>query len=233
MTFAAVPLMLATALTQAVAPSQTLEADQVMRAVQQELAMRLAAKGSSAQVSVLGRIQNLLLPSGHVRIEVGEVPGRWPRARASVPIRIWVDDRAVRSAAVWVSARDERAVLVYADDHAAHAPVDGARTAVKIVDMVCCSGVPVTHDGELAGRLTRHPVSAGQPVMQSDLEFRPDVMTREPVEIEVVRGGVHILAKGVPLEDGRIGERIRVRTSDSDKAIHALVVAGQKVRVDE
>lgn len=227
-----IPLMLAT-LAQAATPSQTLGADRIAQTVLQEVSARLHAAGSSAQVRVLGRLADQRLPAGRIRIDVGTIPGRWPRSRASVPVRLWVDDRPVRSAAVWIAMRDERMVLTYAEDYPAH--VDGAdvQTVAAVVDMVCCAGIPATSADEMKGRRIGHQVRAGQPVMQADLERLPDVRVREPVEVEVVRGSVRVVAMGVPMEDGRIGERIRVRTGGSDKAIEALVVAGQKVRVDE
>jgi flagella basal body P-ring formation protein FlgA len=226
-----IPLLLAT-LAQAIAPSQTLAADRIVDAVRQEVSVRLQDAGSSAQVHVSGRLQDQQLPAGKVRVEIGTVPGRWPRARASVPVRLWVDEQPVRSVAVWVEMRDERTVLTYAQDYPGHAQGADVQTVARVVDMVCCTGATVTQADDLKTRRVRHPVRAGQPVMQSDLELPPDVLVRQPVDVEVVRGGVHVIAKGTPLQDGRIGERIRVRTGESGQAIDAVVVAGQKVRVE-
>lgn len=221
------------AVTGSTAPTQRIPAADIAHAVEQAVALRLKVEGSAAQVRVVGRIDDQALPPGHVRIEPGEIAGRWPRSRIGVPVRLWVDARPVRSMTVWVELRDDRSVLTFAEAYPKHQDTDGLRVVAKTVDMTCCAGETVASADELSALRTQRPVRAGQPLMRSDFEPVPDVLAQQRVGIEVAHGPVRVMTTGVALGDGRIGDRIAVRPDQSREAIASRVVAKQKVMVDE
>ena len=63
---------------------QRVGADAIAGAVEAELRARLRAAGrDQASVRVSGRIDEQAVPAGALTTEVGEIAGRWPRARAT------------------------------------------------------------------------------------------------------------------------------------------------------
>jgi len=212
--------------------TQRVDGEHVAARVQEELQARIAASGSSARVQVATPVADQSLPAGPLRIEVGEVAGRWPRSRAGVPVRLAVEGFAPRSMTVWVSASDPRTVLTYTSDYAAGEAGTSVHVAPALVDMVCCTAA-ANDPSMLADRRLRRAVRAGAPVLADDLQALPAVAAQEPVAVAVERGSVRIVTAGVALQDGAVGERIAVRAQQSRHAVQARVVARGEVIVDE
>lgn len=212
---------------------QHVQGDDVATRVQQELQARTVAIGSAAQVRIATRVADQSLPAGPLRIEIGEVAGRWPRARAGVPVRLNVDGYAPRPLTVWVSASDPRTVMAYTADYAAGTSGASVGAAPAVIDMVCCDPATVAGPHELSERRLRRPVRAGAPVLAADLEPLPAVTAQQAVAIAVERGPVRIVMPGVALQDGAMGEHIAVRTQSSHHAVQVRVVAKGQVIVDE
>ncbi|HEY0502232.1 MAG TPA: flagellar basal body P-ring formation chaperone FlgA [Lysobacter sp.] len=212
--------------------TQRVDGEHVATLVQQALQSRAAAAGSTAKIQVSAPVADQSLPGGPLRIEVGEVAGRWPRARAGVPVRLEVVGYAPRSMTVWVSASDPRTVLTYAADYSAGVAGKALRVTPALVDMVCC--VPAANEASaLSERRLRRAVRVGAPVLDEDLEPLPAVAAQQPIAVAVERGAVRIVTTGVALQDGVVGERIAVRAEQSRHAVQARVVAKGEVIVDE
>lgn len=215
------------------APVQVLPAAQIEAQVLSALSERAAAVSSGARVRLQGGLRDQTLPAGQASVRIGEIAGRWPRARVAVPVRLLVDGRTVRTLTMRAELSDEREVLAYAAAYAARHGAAGLRWAPAVVDMICCAGDPLAEGADLGGERLKRAVRAGQPVMSSDFEAMPEVAAHETVSIEVESGRIRLASSGVALRDGRIGDRIGVRASASGQTVQARVVAKQKVRIDE
>jgi flagellar basal body P-ring formation protein FlgA len=232
MTFLHVIVMSA-AVASTTASSQTLPAAQISREVEAVLSQRLRDAGSSARIVAVRGVRDQSLPPGRVVPEVGAVPGRWPRARVGVPVRLSVDGRTIRIVTAWVETTDPRRVLTYTQASSAKSAAEGLHLSIAEVDMTCCIGTPVAQTDSLEGLRLRRAVRAGEPVLASDFETLPDVSERDQVQIVVARGDVRIRTVGIALADGRIGQRVTVRPDLSERAVSALVVAKKQVLIDE
>lgn len=225
--------LLALALAAASPGANALPAERIRRDVSAVVARRLHDLGSEAQIVAIEGLRDQALPAGRAGLSIGEIAGRWPRARAGVPVRIEVDGRAVRTLTAWVTLRDTRTVLAYERSAAARTPGDALRLRTAEVDMTCCDGAPVADPADLAGQRLRRAARAGAPALVSDFEPVPAVEARAQVEIEVERGPVRLRTRGVALADGRVGDRVRVRPDATESTVVARVVANSKVRIDD
>lgn len=218
----------------AVAPVQQVSADAIARTVEAELRARLQAAGrSQASVKVSGRIDDQSVPAGALSTVVGNIAGRWPRARVGVPVQLRVDGAVARSLTVWVESQDLRDVPTYRADYPARRAGEGIALATTQVDMNCCAGNALESIDAVQSLRLKRSVRAGQPAMAADFESIPDVQARQPVRIDVARGAVRLSVPGVALRDGRIGERIPVRADDGERTVVSRVTGKQKVQVDE
>ncbi len=224
------------------APVRTVPAEEIRQVVDAELARRLRDTGSTARIVSVDGVRDQALPAGTLAMDVGNVAGRWPRARVGVPVRLRVDGRVVRTLTVWVAMSDVRRVPTYAQAANAKSTLDAASVVVADVDMTCCDGALVdvragadgiTGADALAGKRLRRAVRAGQPVMAADFEPMPDVAARQKVTIEVVRGPVRLTTVGVALADAHIGQRVTVRPDAAEQAVVGRVTDKQKVILDE
>lgn len=215
-------------------PMQKVGADTIVQTVEAELRARLQAVGrTQASVKVAGRIDDQALPLGALSTEVGEIAGRWPRARAALPVRLRVDGAIARTLTVWVESRDLRTVPTYSADYPARRGGDAIALASAQVDMNCCAGESLPSSEAVQSLRLKRSVRAGQAAMAADFESIPDVQAQQPVRIDVARGAVRLSVSGVALRDGRIGERVPVRADDGERTVVSRVTGKHKVQVDE
>lgn len=213
---------------------QRVGADAIAGAVEAELRARLRAAGrDQASVRVSGRIDDQAVPAGALTTEVGAIAGRWPRARAALPVRLRVDGAIARTLTVWVESRDPRTVPTYGADYPARRAGEAIVLAPARVDMNCCAGEALAPSPDLRSLRLKRAVRAGQAAMAADFESIPDVQAQQPVRIEVARGAVRLSVSGVALRDGRLGERVPVRAEDGERTVVSRVTGQQKVQVDE
>lgn len=91
--------------------------------------------------------------------------------------------------------------------------------------------LPETFLGDDAGgglRATR-PLAAGTVLTDSMVEFIPVILRGAQIQIVAATPAIHVSAPGVALEDGRVGQLIRVENSTSGQVIRARVVAPGRV----
>jgi flagella basal body P-ring formation protein FlgA len=213
--------------------TQLLRAEDIRLDVERALVQRLRDAGSGARIVEVYGLRDQTLPVGEIAIEVGAVAGRWPRSRASVPVRLRVNDRSARVLSAWVQTTDPRRVMTYFHAATSKARVETLRLALGDVDMVCCEGAVVEDADDLRGLRLRRAVRVGQPALISDFEPVPEVVEGDAVTIEVVRGSVRVTTVGTALTDGIIGQTIVVRPNGSNRAVAARVTEKQKVMIDE
>lgn len=194
---------------------------------------RLQAQGSTAIVSVLGRVADVAGVGADPQVEVGKVAGRWPRARASVPVRLTDSSGTRRLVTVWLAASDLREVLAYSNDYPAMVPGEKLQATPVRIDMACCEGPAITTLADVRDKRLRRAVHAGSPVLAEDLTAAPEVAAQQQVTLAVERGAVRIVVAGTALASGRLGERIQVRPQGSQRAVQARVSAPAEVVVDE
>ena len=206
------------ALTTSAAPN----ADAVTAQIQSELQQRLLAQGSSAVVQV-GRVRLQALPVGAVQLETGEVAGRWPRARASVPLKVRVDGHVLRTLNVPVTASDVRSVLVFEASYAARTGLD----TVRLHESNVLAALPAE------GYRLRQDVRAGTPLTDAVLEPLPAVQGMQEVQLLVRHKDIELSAAAVALQDGQVGQRIAVRPSYARGTVVATVTAPGEVQIHD
>jgi flagella basal body P-ring formation protein FlgA len=90
---------------------------------------------------------------------------------------------------------------------------------------------PLNRDAVL-GMTLRHDVAPGQPITAPDLA-RPLLVTRTgAVRMRLDAGGLMLSAQGVALEDGGMGDRVRVQNPSSHAVVMAEVTGDGEVRVE-
>jgi len=90
-------------------------------------------------------------------------------------------------------------------------------------------GQPVDPNG---GKwIALHPVRTGEAITDRDVVLAPSVLAGDPVVLEVVYGRLHIVADARMLNDGRVGERVRVANNATGTVVTGKLVDARTVRV--
>lgn len=227
------PVFLLAAAATAMPAVQTLPGDAIAAAVVQAVRAQVAPTSRTATVELADHVADQSLPAGRAEERVGAPAGPLPRARAGVPVWLWVDGRPVRPMTVWVAVHDPRTTAVYAEAYAATTPADRIRTDVRLVDWTCCAGATAVEPARLQDARLRRAVHTGEPLLESDFEPQPAVEARQAVRVDVARGAVHLSATGVALADAGIGDAVLVRLDGAHQALRGHVVAAHQVTIDE
>jgi flagella basal body P-ring formation protein FlgA len=171
------------------------------------------------------------LPRRHARLEVVPSVGARVGPRAFASLRL-LDGRGQRvgqatlSATLAVRVR----VLVAARTLPAGTTLGPGDLVPALVDPDRARR-PVTDERSVLGLRTRRPLPEGEPLDEGGLA-RPQLVERgDLVRAVVTRGDLQVTSRGVALEDGRLGETIRLASPDGARTFLGRVTAESEVEV--
>lgn len=171
------------------------------------------------------------LPRRFGRLDVAPSVGPRVGTRAGARLRL-LDGRGRRVGQAWLSATLDVRVrtVVAARTLPAGAVLQAADLTHALVERDRVRR-PVDSPLAAVGLRTRRPVPEGEPLDEGALE-RPLLVERgELVIAVVVRGDLTVTGRGVALEDGRLGETIRLESPDGARSFLGRVTADDEVEV--
>jgi flagella basal body P-ring formation protein FlgA len=212
---------------------QTVSSLRVVEAARSELDTCLGNDKAVAQVSVIGKPEDLLVLPGQVEIHARRPEGHWPRARVGMPVDVSVNGEIVRSATVWFAVSVHRDIPGYTAD----AAMGTAAASLKFVphdeDVAALQGTIITDSQPLDGMRLRHAVLAGSPVLLEDFERIPDVDRQQRVDVLASYGVIKLQTKGISIGRGNNGDTILVLVDGAETPVHARVMDKGVVQVVE
>ena len=86
-----------------------------------------------------------------------------------------------------------------------------------------------SNTADVVGRKIKRSVSKGQPIRASHLDISWLIIKNSPIQIEAASSGIQITISGISLENGQLGDIIKVKNATSGIIIDAFVESSQKV----
>lgn len=212
---------------------QTVMSSRIVAAARAQLGSSLGSDNAEAQVSVVGKPEDVVVLPGKLALDARRPMGRLPRARVGVPVDIRVDGETVRRATVWFAVSIHRDVLGYSTDAPKGSASGTLKFATENIDIAAVQGDLVTDPTQLTGMRLRHEVLAGSPVLREDFERIPDVDRQERVDVLVSFGSIHMRAKGTALGRGDTGDTVSVLVDGAEAPVRARVTDKGVVEVDQ
>lgn len=109
---------------------------------------------------------------------------------------------------------------------------------VTFDDIKVITGESTTYNSDLIkdmslviGKETIRMVKADQPLRMVDLDSPKLVKRGDPITIEVTKGGITILCRGIAKQDGRLGDSIRVTRINERLILYGIVNGANKVLI--
>ena len=92
-------------------------------------------------------------------------------------------------------------------------------------------GSGFTHIDELVGRRAKKSLRAG--LVLHDRHLQPDWMVQAKQTVSVVKhtGGIQVTTAGIALENGRLGDLVKVKNLSSNSILHGFVAGTKKYRL--
>jgi len=84
---------------------------------------------------------------------------------------------------------------------------------------------------QIVGKVARRTLLPDHPIQPSALDDRPLVVSGRTIDADYVDGSLTIKAKVVALQNGRLGDHIQARNTDSGKIIDGTVQADGGIRM--
>lgn len=155
-----------------------------------------------------------------------------PARRSSrLTVKVSCHGRQPWSVYVPVTIRAETEVLV-ANEHLPRGHILAASDLSLEVRLLKSRDRGFMHDPELAvGKALKRPASYGDTIMRHNL-IRPLVVKRgDQVTLEASTGSITVIASGIAMANGHIGEQIKVKNISSKRIVNARIVNQGTVRV--
>jgi len=206
----------------------------VLRAVDLDAAMAAAFPGMSVQIAIAD-FSRYPVPKGHVEFPLSGL-GMPPPAHPETPVmwrgkisleggrttEIWARVRIVARRSAWVAVKDIRAGSQINPDQIRMAQIEGFPLRF---------GPQIEDANDVAGRIARHSIAAGQEILPQMLDEPREVHAGDKVQVLVDCGNARVSLEAVALGDGRKGETIVVRNPVTHSAFRAIVQARDRVVV--
>jgi flagella basal body P-ring formation protein FlgA len=210
---------------------QTVPAARIVDAAQAQLDACLGNDKAAAQVTVVGKPDDVQVLAGTLALKARKPEGHWPRARVGVPVDVAINGQVVRSTTVWFAVSVQHEVPTYAAD----APIGAVAAGMKFVphdaDVAAMQGDVVSDPHQLDGMRLRHAVLAGSPVVLEDFERIPDVDRQQRVSVLASYGVIQLQAKGTSIGRGNTGDTVLVQVDGAEAPVHARVTNRGVVQV--
>ena len=98
-------------------------------------------------------------------------------------------------------------------------------------DISKLSGHAFISISDLIGNRCRHLIQSGRIITRRMTEIPPLIERGEKVTIQMVKGRLTITSSGIARQDGWLGDRIRIRTPQSQRELLAMVRGEQTVEI--
>ena len=220
--------------------SQQLPGESIVDAARSALERWLSGRSVRAEVQPVSTARDLTLPAGATTLRVRPLASQgMPTRRMLVWVDAWVDDRFVRSTAVSFEVGAWAPLAVASVDLERSAPLDPivlqGGLERREVDLTTMRGrkpagaARAPAKSKAGNRRLRRPLRAGEVITQAHLETAPAVTRGGWADLVARSGNVSIESRVEVLQDGRLGDRVRVKVPGANGEVVARVTGPGQV----
>lgn len=154
-----------------------------------------------------------------------------PKGRYPIRIELYRDGQMIERGRVSMDVRRFKEVLVPVQNITRHQHMTAEMFAPERIDITSITEDILTDPQQVMGFRAKSNLTAGRYVSLKRIEQIPDAEIGQPVTIVTGDGLFEIRAKGLALENGLIGEMIKVKNVDTRKILSGTVAAPGVVEV--
>ena len=164
-------------------------------------------------------------------IEAYPVTQAQPRGRFSMTVELFRDGARVERGSVSLDIRIFADLPVPIQNINRHELLTDDMFTFKRFDITSITEKLLTEPSQWEGCRAKHNLTADRYIPMRRVEKLPDVENGQPVTIIGSSGILEIHARGQALQNGAVGEKIRVKNVDSRKILTATVTAPGVVEI--
>lgn len=206
--------------TRVASATQVITGDSIARAAAATLHRFLADRSTRSEAALVSMPRDIDAVTGDVRLQPRAPAHAQLRSRMAVWVEVWVGDRFLRVVPVTFSVAAWGEGLAATGSLPAGAMLAAARTEV---DLLASTGALLAHPD---GMRVRRAVGSGDVLKQSDVQPLPAVVRGDWAALRSGTGAVRAEARVQVLQDGHVGDNVRVRSSTA-QLLARVTAAGQ------
>lgn len=213
------------------AAGRMVSGEEISAAASSALRSWLEAQSDRHEMQIQLQPRDLEVPEGALRLRARSLAGSQLRKRMLVWVDVWAAERFVRTVPVAFG------VTAWAETDTASTRIDaGAPLAAESVrrreiDLAVQSGATVIDVPAEGGWRARHALREGEVLRPSGVERAPSVVRGQWAALRSQAGAVLLESRVEVLQDGRTGEKVRVRQPGATAALVARVVGPGQLEV--
>lgn len=150
---------------------------------------------------------------------------------SNVTLRVQCESNSPWSFYLTAKVERMRLILVAARNIGRGERLSNADFSLEQRDVSTMGNSTVSDPARIAGKEARRPINLGDSLRTTSVTA-PEVIQRgDAVSVKAVSGGIAVSTSGVAMNDGKVGEQIRVQNLKSERIIKARVTASGQVQV--
>jgi len=154
-----------------------------------------------------------------------------PRGLMSFKVTAFRQGQELTSDQIRVKISYFQEVLVTTDRIGRRDNITPDKITLKRMEITSLTDRPLTSEDNLSGIWALKRIKKGQILTTSLIEMIPPILNGQGVSIHYNSGPLEISARGTAMEDGHIGEKIRIKNNQSRKTIVCTVIDDESVQI--
>ena len=214
-----------------VSASQQVKGADIAEAARQYITSQLSQSDIAYTLSETGTQPDIVVPIGKVEL-VAEQTGRGNSpGRQQVCVDVLIDGALYVKKTVGLNLKASGPVLVAIQAIKAKEPLTASNTRIEQRDIPSASAGYVSAVPDDGAKIASKPISAGMAITGDMLAARPAISKGDSVIVAVRSNGVKVVVKGTALQDGLVGDSIRISVPTTREEIQATVTQPGLVEV--
>lgn len=213
-------------------PTQTVSPEALAQVAQEAV---LAAADATTRLVVRARLPRPLeVSAGAVRLQARPfVLPHHPGTTQLVWVQAHVNRRLERSVPVAVEVQAFRAVQVARQSIPPQTPLSPAQFDVQEREISTLPQVPMAVGVNLQGQQARNGLNAGEVLLAAAVQPIPSVRQGQTRWVALTQGVVQVQREVTVAHDAQVGQKVRLRLSNSPLSLEAMVGHGGELEVLE
>jgi len=180
-------------------------------------------RGADIRVELAAEVKSADLPAAGESLRIAPEGLKIGRRNVIAPVEVLRDGRPVRSFWVPATVHVKAVAVTAARKIAAGETLSAADVRESVMETADLGADWATSAGDVLGKTARRGFAAGDLLPASEFVQPLLVKRGDTVALRLQRGGIVLESSARALEDGRMGEVVKVRGMDSSSVLRARV----------
>ncbi len=201
--------------------TQPYELNPIINKISRDISHTISPISSDYSVNFMGDRKTISIPVGNISYEY-KLPDTVIKKRVPVWVDIFVNSSHYRSFPLWFDVKAFADVVVASRNIKAGQMLTENLITIQKHDVSLYEN-PVIKDKSLTNLRVKRSIKSGEVITFSLLEKLPPVYRGQNVKVISTHGNITIFVAGSSLDDGKVGQIVRVKRRGANKPFKAIV----------